>query len=75
MFRVGEKIVCIKNGGKEFTGILNDKTYIVRNMSLLGNQVALVEIPNRTFYNYRFRTLAQIRKQKIDKICSRLEIK
>jgi hypothetical protein len=78
MFEIGDKVVCIKNKGREFTDILNGKIYNVRNLSLSGNQISLIEIPNRTFYNWRFISLTKYRKQKIEKlkgICSKMETK
>ena len=80
MFKVGDKVVCIYN---KFTGIINTngvlskyETYTINDISKL-NKWNLVGLEDTDLYYEisRFIKLSDFRKQKIDKICSKLEIK
>jgi hypothetical protein len=80
MFEVGDKIVCINNS--TFGGQLLDKSYC---LTLYKTYIIVLKKSNKTisimndqnlqqpFSNERFISLIEYRKQKLKKICSKLE--
>jgi hypothetical protein len=77
MFKVGEKVVPIDDGlNKVYSGGLKlNKVYIISKISNCGNLCHLKEKYYFRFSKDRFKSLTQIRKEKIEKICSRLDTK
>ena len=70
MFKVGDKVVCIDD--ENYYELILYKTYTIKIKML--NSVVLEEF-NDLIYNNRFILLTEYRKQKIKKICLRLEIR
>ena len=70
MFKVGDQIVCLNNIDCENNLKLN-KIYIVSTSQL--HYIAVEGIYNVLNSN-RFISLVEYRKQKLEKICSKLEI-
>jgi hypothetical protein len=82
MFEVGDKIVCINNGLEDY--IFADKSYCLTMYKtytvILKKSDTTISIMNdqnlqQPFSIYRFKLLSDFRKQKIEKICSKLGIK
>jgi hypothetical protein len=75
MFKVGEKIVYVDGFSKynKFDVLKLHKNYTVLSITATGT-IRLKEHPGWTFLPRRFISLSEYRKQKIKKICSRLEI-
>ena len=77
MFKVGDKIVCI-NSDCYYKDLKLNKIYTVfeyhPNNDYSGPTIQLYNM-NNIYYCHRFKTMTQIRKEKIEKICLRLEIK
>jgi len=80
MFKVGDKVVCINNGLVE--GVYTDKSYCLTMYKtyivVLEKSDTTISIMNdqnlqQPFSNNRFKLLSDFRKQKIEKICSKLE--
>ena len=79
MFKVGDRVVCINDN---FTGIVDNvkllkyKTYIINDISKSKKWKLVGLNGSDSFYEIsRFIKLNDYRKQKINKICSKLEIK
>jgi hypothetical protein len=89
MFKIGEKVVCINTG--EITvnmsgfgrlrkarvkHIKENQIYTVGNENAENRDLSLVEIGYDIYYSWeRFVSLVKYRKIKLQKICTKLEIK
>lgn len=73
MYKVGEQIVCLNNTEHKHDLQLY-KSYIITQ--IIGNNGLVQLNHNNCVYGmFRFISLVEYRKQKIKKICSKLEIK
>jgi len=89
MFKVGDKVICVNtqlNEESKYKSILSingkittltiGKQYTVRpEKSNRYETVVIDDVGNiESFYNYRFVSIPEYRKLKIEKICLKLEI-
>jgi hypothetical protein len=81
MFKVGDKVVCVENTFATESDLSNSltlgKTYtvtIIYGDKDFINVISDKKVEQR-YWAKRFVSLTRIRKYKIDKICSNLEIK
>jgi hypothetical protein len=75
MFRIGEKVICVDDGiNKAISACLVlNKIYTISKVSYSDNTCKIEEKQFIRFSRNRFKSLNQIRKEKIEKICLRLE--
>jgi predicted component of type VI protein secretion system len=71
MFKVGDKVICIDNDN--YDELVLYKTYTIKVK--FDQTVQLKEFNASLIYIFRFKLLSDFRKQKIKRICSRLETK
>lgn len=72
-FEIGDKVVCIYNLGLE--NILElGKTYIISDIGIPERDVLLINGCDNLFYTYRFVSIPQYRKMKIEIIKSKILI-
>ena len=76
MFKVGDVVVCIDNGDN--VGITLYKKYTIAEVHIILDNscwVSVISNFNRldSYFAYRFINLSEYRKNKIKKICSKLE--
>lgn len=85
MFKVGDKVVCVRNGSlDEINNLFGDKSFCLtlhKTYTVVDiKDVSTISIINdndyyQSFNNVRFISLLDFRKQKLEKICSKLEMK
>ena len=77
MFKIGDKVICIDSGINDVISacLKLNKIYTISKIPIYGNTCNIEEKEYIRFSKDRFKSISQIRKEKIDKICSRLEIK
>jgi len=73
MFKVGNRIVCINNEGYENHLKINE-SYIIQKIITKTGLIILLNHEKCAFGIYRFISVVEQRKQKLEKICSKLEI-
>jgi len=79
MFEIGDKVICIDDRlieGNLLSFLTNGKVYeILDNVEVMTVSVMNdINIPQRC-YNWRFMSIPEYRKIKLQKICTKLEIK
>ncbi len=72
MFQVGDKVVCVDDSRSLI--LREGKTYIVEKI-LSPYYINVRNIENANYKSEYFISIVEDRKRKIDKICSKLEIK
>jgi hypothetical protein len=73
MFKVGYKVVCVSDKS-HYKDLELNKIYTISDIHKNKNTIQLYNMSN-VYYSYRFLPLHKFRKKKIDKICSKLEMK
>ena len=71
MFEIGDKVVCINNTDKEHLLNLYQIYEVKKNMSVPGKTIYVINLKNEpiNFYqNYRFISLQEYRKIKLEKL-------
>ena len=75
MFKPGDKVVCVDNKNvHDFIKLPFDMVFTVE-MTFPTNDISLIESNIIPFDYRRFVTLKEYRKLKLEKLCSKLEIK
>jgi len=73
MFEVGDRVICIDSSNSANSLELYKSYYITKVHYI--NKYLYVTINDKTFYPIRFISVLDYRKQKLKKICLKLEIK
>jgi hypothetical protein len=67
-FKVGDKVVCIDNNGKN--NLILNKTYTIKRCVMFADtaRISLVEFPISAFFTNRFKLLSEVRKEKLKQL-------
>jgi hypothetical protein len=76
MFKIGESVVCIRVDNCAITYLLKlHNVYIVEDISKNHKELIKIIGFDHYFDIIRFESLYKLRRKKIEKICSKLEIR
>jgi hypothetical protein len=72
MFKKGDKVICVS----QISDLELNKIYTISNVMTYQDSISVEETKNNHdsdfyYFNFRFKDIKEIRKQKLEKICSK----